>query len=397
MGAVKYISGFSGIQHAKQNLRRSSHVGSDLTSGNTVLNPSETFDAQACFVYLNGVLLKEGSSEDYTLSGNNTITFTTAVDATDIVEVISYNFTNPTLPETMVETDHTITSGESNLHSTAVTGASYTASTDTLTKTGGFTNNSAGDVISVTASPTSGSLAVGRYRILTKTDNNNVVLVTVNDEPLTYSTDSASANIDFTNLFSKRANNLTLQSKALVFLNGMLLVENTDFFRDTQAITIDSTVNLQQNHVVAIRHFGSFVFPNSSEASHTGIEILDDAESTLLTSADVGTSNTTSVFKIEVSARHATATNTTYRLAQFVVRAEKNSASDCTMTRLTDTGDIGADFEVIHEGGYSSYSSATDGKIALAVHADANYWYVYLINRSGHTIVSGFKASAISS
>ena len=38
-----------------------------------------------------------------------------------------------------------------------------------------------------------------------------------------------------------------------------------------------------------------------------------------------------------------------------------------------------------------------DGKIALAVHADANYWYVYLINRSGHTIVSGFKASAISS
>ena len=261
----------------------------------------------------------------------------------------------------------------------------------------GFTNNSAGDVISVTASPTSGSLAVGRYRILTKTDNNNVVLVTVNDEPLTYSTNSASANIDFTNLFSKRANNLTLQSKALVFLNGMLLVENTDFFRDTQAITIDSTVNLQQNHVVAIRHFGSFVFPNSSEASHTGIEILDDAESTLLTSADVGTSNTTSVFKIEVSARHATATNTTYRLAQFVVRAEKNSASDCTMTRLTDTGDIGADFEVIHEGGYSSYSSATDGKIALAVHADANYWYVYLINRSGHTIVSGFKASAISS
>ena len=46
MGAVKYISGFSGIHHAKQNLRRSSHVGSDLTSGNTVLSASETFDAQ---------------------------------------------------------------------------------------------------------------------------------------------------------------------------------------------------------------------------------------------------------------------------------------------------------------------------------------------------------------
>ena len=177
----------------------------------------------------------------------------------------------------------------------------------------------------------------------------------------------------------------------------MLLLENTDFFRDSQAITFDSTVNLQQNHVVAIRHFGSFVFPNSSEASNTGIEILDDAQATLLTSADVGSSNITSAFKIDVSARHTTATETAYRLAQFVIRAEKNSASDCTMTRLTDTGTIGADFQVLHQGGYSSYSSATDGKIALAVHADANYWYVYLINRSGHTIVSGFKASAISS
>ena len=80
MGAVKYISGFSGIHHAKQNLRRSSHVGSDLTSGNTVLSASETFDAQACFVYLNGVLLKEGAGQDYQLSGNSTVTFATAVD-----------------------------------------------------------------------------------------------------------------------------------------------------------------------------------------------------------------------------------------------------------------------------------------------------------------------------
>ena len=79
-----------------------------------------------CFVYLNGVLLKEGAGQDYQLSGNSTVTFATTVDNADIIEVVSYNFTNPTLPETMVETDHTVTSGESNLHSTAVTGASYT-------------------------------------------------------------------------------------------------------------------------------------------------------------------------------------------------------------------------------------------------------------------------------
>ena len=75
--AIKFLSGFRGIDNAKQGLRRSSHLGSDLTSGNTVLAAEETFDPQACFVYLNGVLLKEGSSGnggDYTLSGNATVT-----------------------------------------------------------------------------------------------------------------------------------------------------------------------------------------------------------------------------------------------------------------------------------------------------------------------------------
>ena len=102
---VKYISGFRGYDNAKQHLRRSVHAGSDLTSSYTVLNPSQAFDQQACFVYLNGVMQKEGSGTagDYTLSGTSTVTFNTAVATTDVVEVVSYNFANPTLPETMIE------------------------------------------------------------------------------------------------------------------------------------------------------------------------------------------------------------------------------------------------------------------------------------------------------
>jgi len=38
---IKYISGFRGLDHAKQHLRRSVHLGSALTSGYTVLNPAE--------------------------------------------------------------------------------------------------------------------------------------------------------------------------------------------------------------------------------------------------------------------------------------------------------------------------------------------------------------------
>ena len=49
---IKFLSGFRGYDNAKQHLRRSVHAGSDLTSGNTVLNPAQAFDQQACFVYL---------------------------------------------------------------------------------------------------------------------------------------------------------------------------------------------------------------------------------------------------------------------------------------------------------------------------------------------------------
>ena len=94
---IKYISGFRGLDNAKQHLRRSTHLGS-AASGGTVLNPSEAFDQQACFVYLNGAMLREGASGaggDYVLSGTNTITFNTAVASTDIIEVMRITSYNP--------------------------------------------------------------------------------------------------------------------------------------------------------------------------------------------------------------------------------------------------------------------------------------------------------------
>lgn len=395
--AIKFLSGFRGIDNAKQGLRRSTQLGSAATGGGTILATSQNFDPQACFVYLNGSLLREGTSGnggDYVLSGNSTVTFNSAVASTDVIEVVSYNFANPTLPETMIEVDHTVTSANATYHATSVTGASYTASSDTLVKTSH--GLAVDDVINVTVSPTSGSLAVGRYRVQTVTDANNVVLRTVNDQALTYGTDSASANIEYEKVFSKRVNNLTLQNKAMVFLNGMLLVENTDFYRDQQAITIDSTVNLLQNHVLAIRHFGSFTFPTSSEIGNAGIEIIHDTSGILLTSTDVGSANVTSAFKLIVSARHSTATNDSYRVTEVVIRGEKNAAAQCYAHKVWDVGNIGADMEIIETNNYSDYTSVTDGKLGIAVHADSNYWYVYLVNRSGHSIVAGFEASAIS-
>ena len=132
---IKYLSGFRGADHAKQHLRRSVHLGSALTSGYTVLNPAEAFDQQACFVYMNGALLKEGTSGaggDYVLSGSNTVTFNTAVATTDAIEVISYAFQSPSLPETMTEVDHTVTSANASFHGTAFTGGAFTTATDTL-------------------------------------------------------------------------------------------------------------------------------------------------------------------------------------------------------------------------------------------------------------------------
>ena len=389
---AQYISG---INADKQNLRRSSHLGSDLTSSYTILAAAETFDPQACFVYVNGAMLKEGTSGnggDYVLSGNSTVTFNVALATTDVIEVISYNFTNSILPETMIETDHVITSANASYHSTAVTGGAYTASTDTLTKSSH--SLVVGDVINVTTSPTSNSLAVGRYRVKTVTSSSAVVLTTVNDVALTFSADSASANINYSKVFSLKCNNLTLQSKVLVYFNGMLVVENTDFYRDEQAVTFDATVNLLENAVVAVRHFGSFVFPSSSEVQNSGITITDDSHNILLTSADL-TGNTSAVFNLLVSVRHATATNDAYRTAHILCRAEKNVAADCYLHRAYDAGNISDEIEVKDAGNYSAYSSITDGKIGVGITADSNYWYVYLSNRSSHSIVAGFKAQAI--
>ncbi len=389
---AQYISG---INADKQNLRRSTHLGSDLTSSYTILAAAETFDPQACFVYLNGAMLKEGTAGnggDYVLSGNSTVTFNVALATTDVVEVISYNFTNSILPETMIETDHVITSANASYHSTAVTGGAYTAATDTLTKSSH--GLAVGDVINVTASPTSNSLAVGRYRVKTVTSSSAVVLTTVNDVALTYSTDSASANINYSKVFSLKCNNLTLQSKVLLYFNGMLLLENTDFYRDEQAVTFDSTVNLLENAVVAVRHFGSFVFPSSSEIQKSGIVIADDTHEILLTNADL-TGNTTAVFNLLVSVRHATATEDAYRTAHILVRAEKNVAADCYLHRAYDAGNISDEIEVKDAGNYSAYSSISDGKVGIGITADSNYWYVYLSNRSSHSIVAGFKAQAI--
>ena len=389
---VKYISGFRGYDNAKQHLRRSVHAGSDLTSSYTVLNPSQAFDQQACFVYLNGVMQKEGSGDngDYTLSGTSTLTFNTAVATTDVIEVVSYNFANPTLPETMIESNTTITSAQAAYHSTAVTGATYTASSDTLTKT--THNLVVDDVINITAATGSGTISTGRYRVKTRTDANDVVLEAMDFSALTFSGNGTS--IAYNKVHSQRVNNMTLINKVMLFLNGMLLVEDSDYYRDDQYVTIDTDVNLLENAVVAVRNFGSYSTPASTDISNTSITIADEGVATLLTSDDF-TSNTTAVFNLHVSARHATATEDGYRTAHILVRAEVNVAADCYAHRAYDAGNISTEIEVVDEGNYSSISSFTDGKIGIGVTADSNRWSVILGNRAGHSIIAGFKAIAI--
>ena len=389
---VKFISGFRGYDNAKQHLRRSVHAGSDLTSGNTVLNPSQAFDQQACFVYLNGVMQKEGSGTagDYTLSGTSTVTFNSAVATTDVIEVVSYNFANPTLPESMIESDQTITSAQATYHATDVTGATYTASTDTITKSSQDLN--VGDVISVTSASGTNTITTGRYKVKTRTSADAAVLEGMDNSALTFSGDGTA--VAYTKVYSQSVNNLTLINKAMVFLNGMLLVEDTDYFKDQQAITFDSSVNLLQNHVVAVRNIGSYSTPSSTDVSNTGIEIADEGIATLLT-ADDFTSNVTCVFNLHVSARHATATNDAYRTAHILVRAQTNSASACYLHRAYDAGNISDEVEVKDAGNYSSVTSFTDGKIGIGVTADANRWSVIMGNRAGHSIIAGFKALAI--
>jgi hypothetical protein len=390
---IKYISGFRGLDHAKQHLLRSTHLGSACTSGYTVLNPSEAFDQQACFVYLNGAMLREGTSGnggDYVLSGTNTITFNTAVATTDIIEVVSYAFQNPTLPAAMTEVDHTVTSANASYHATAVTGGTYTASSDTLGKSShGLVVD---DVISVTSQSGAGTITDGRYKVLTVTDSNNVVLTDIDGNALTFSGNGTS--IEYTKVFSKVVPLLTQINHVMLFLNGMHLVKDTDYYIDQQSVTIDSTVNLLQNAVIAIRHFGSFATQVENEIHRNGITIADDTHNLLLSSSDL-TNNTTAVFNLYVNVRHATATNDAYQAATFIVRAEKAVPADCYLHTIADGGNIGTEFDAVDENGYSTYANVTDGNMGIGVTADANGWYVYLANRSSHSVVAGFKAIAI--
>ena len=393
---IQYISGFRGLDHAKQHLRRSVHLGSALTSGYTVLNPAEAFDQQACFVYMNGALLKEGTSGaggDYVLTGSNTVTFNVAVATTDAIEVISYAFQNPTLPHTMTEVDHTITSANATYHSTSFADCTYTTSSDTLT-----TNSSAAhglaidDVISVTVSAVGTSITLGRYRVLTVPSASTATLQTVDSASVAF--DDNGTGITFIRVFNKSVPLLTQINHIMLFLNGMHLVKDTDYYVDEQSVTIDSTVNLLEDAVIAVRHFGSFATQVENEIHRNGITIADDTHNLLLSSTDL-TGNTTAVFHLWVSLRHSTATNDAYRCSHVLVRAEKGQASDCYLHRAADAGNIGTDLQIVETGNYSVYSNVSNGNVGIGITADANGWYVYLSNRSGDPIVAGFKAMAI--
>ena len=134
--------------------------------------------------------------------------------------------------------------------------------------------------------------------------------------------------------------------------------------------------------------------PASTDISNTSITIADEGVATLLTSDDL-TSNTTAIFNLLVSARHATASNDAYRTAHILIRAESDNASDCYAHRAYDAGNISDEIEVKDEGNYSSVSSFTDGKLGIGITADSNRWSVILGNRAGHSIIAGFKAIAI--
>jgi hypothetical protein len=393
---IKYISGFRGLDNAKQHLRRSTHLGSATTSSSTVLNPSEAFDQQACFVYLNGAMLREGASGaggDYVLSGTNTITFNTAVASTDIIEVVSYAFQNPTLPQTMQEIDHAVIASETTLHATPrVTDGDYDTSEDTLIEANhGLV---VGDVISVISATGTDTIAAGRYKVLTVTDSGNVVLTDIDGNALSFGGDS-DADVTYDVVFSLTVPNLTVVNHAMVYLNGMLLVEDTDYFRDQQRITFDKTVNIATGHQIAIRHFGSYVTAADGEVQRTGITITDETHNLLLSSSDL-VNNTTAAFQLQVSVRHVTAATDSYRIANFFVRAEKNVPADCYIHTIADAGNIASTFQILDEDDYSAASDITDGNVGIGITADASGWYVYLSNRAGYSIVAGFKASAIS-
>jgi len=393
---IKYISGFRGADHAKQHLRRSVHLGSALTSGYTVLNPAEAFDQQACFVYLNGALLKEGTSGaggDYVLSGSNTITFNVAVATTDAIEVISYAFQNPTLPQTIKEVNHTVTSANETFHATSFASCTFTTATDLITTDSSAAHGLAiDDVISVTASSGTDTITTGRYRVLTVPSSSTASITTVDGTAIAFGGNGTG--VAFTRVLDVTVPLLTQINNIMLFLNGMLLVKDTDYYVDEQSVTIDSTVNLLENHVIAVRSFGSFAAQVENEIHRNGITIADDTHNLLLSNTDL-TGNTTAVFNLYVNVRHATATNDAYQAATFIVRAEKAVPADCYLHTIADGGNIGTEFDAVDENGYSTYANVTDGNMGIGVTADANGWYVYLANRSNHSVVAGFKAIAI--
>ena len=393
---IKFISGFRGLDHAKQHLRRSVHLGSVLTSGYTVLNPAEAFDQQACFVYLNGALLKEGTSGaggDYVLTGSNTVTFNTAVATTDAIEVISYAFQNPTLPQTIKEVNHTVTSANETFHATSFASCTFTTATDLITTDSSAAHGLAiDDVISVTASSGTDTISTGRYRVLTVPSSSTASVTTVDGTAIAFGGNGTG--VAFTRVFNKKVPLLTQINHIMLFLNGMHLVKDTDYYVDEQSVTIDSTVNLLEDAVIAVRHFGSFAAQVENEIHRNAITIADDTHNLLLQSSDL-TGNTTAVFNLYVNVRHATATNDAYQAATFIVRAEKAVPADCYLHTIADGGNIGTEFDAVDENGYSTYANVTDGNMGIGVTADANGWYVYLANRSNHSVVAGFKAIAI--
>ncbi len=393
---IKYLSGFRGADHAKQHLRRSVHLGSALTSGYTVLNPAEAFDQQACFVYLNGALLKEGTSGaggDYVLTGTNTITFNVAVATTDAIEVISYAFQNPTLPQTIKEVNHTVTSANETFHATSFASCTFTTATDLITTDSSAAHGLAiDDVISVTASSGTDTITTGRYRVLTVPSSSTASITTVDGTAIAFGGNGTG--VAFTRVLDVSVPLLTQVNNIMLFLNGMLLVKDTDYYVDEQSVTIDSTVNLLENHVIAVRSFGSFAAQVENEIHRNGITIADDTHNLLLQSSDL-TGNTTAVFQLWVSVRHSTATNDAYRTSHVLCRAEKAVAADCYLHRAADAGNIATDLQVVDAGSYSTHANVTDGNIGVGITADANGWYVYLANRSGHSVVAGFKALAI--
>ena len=393
---IKYISGFRGADHAKQHLRRSVHLGSALTSGYTVLNPAEAFDQQACFVYLNGALLKEGTAGnggDYVLSGSNTVTFNTAVATTDAIEVISYAFQNPTLPQTIKEVNHTVTSANETFHATSFASCTFTTATDLITTDSSAAHGLAiDDVISVTASSGTDTITTGRYRVLTVPSSSTASITTVDGTAIAFGGNGTG--VAFTRVLDVTIPLLTAVNNIMLYLNGMLLVKDTDYYVDEQSVTIDSTVNLLENHIIAVRSFGSFAAQIENEIHRNGITIADDTHNLLLSNTDL-TGNTTAVFNLYVNVRHSTATNDAYQAATFIVRAEKAVPADCYLHTIADGGNIGTEFDAVDENGYSTYANVTDGNMGIGVTADANGWYVYLANRSNHSVVAGFKAIAI--